>query len=101
MAAPKCLMFFSRIFPGTAPNVERRPSGNLGKFLAVARPRSGMNTLIRNCCHVSMIDEDPRSCVYGIGDRLIALARAAVCISSIIDRKAPTYDPHHRYTQQT
>jgi hypothetical protein len=29
------------------PMWERRPSGNLGKFLAVARPRSGINTLIR------------------------------------------------------
>jgi hypothetical protein len=29
------------------PMWERRPSGNLGKFLAVLRPRSGINTLIR------------------------------------------------------
>jgi hypothetical protein len=29
---------------------ERRPSRNLGKFLAVARPRSGINTLIRVRC---------------------------------------------------
>jgi hypothetical protein len=32
---------------------ERRPSRNLGKFLAVARPRSGINTLMMRVRPVS------------------------------------------------
>jgi hypothetical protein len=40
---------------------ERRPSGNLGKFLAIARPRSGVTTLIRVSRPVHGVDRETLS----------------------------------------
>jgi hypothetical protein len=72
------------------------------KILADSRPEMFdvlQQVLIANCRQVSMVNEVPRSCVYGIGDQLIALARAAVRMSSRIGRKALSHDPHRRDTQ--
>jgi hypothetical protein len=43
------------------PMWERRPSGNLGKFLAIARPRSGVTTLIRVSRPVHGVDRETLS----------------------------------------